>query len=107
MSEKVNQDNVKPDEVKSESAEVVQALRTEEPKAPPGADAPNPSVVSDATHGEKGPGEAVEPGGAGYAGRDPGKDMPRMPSAPGSQGDPPVHDAEPEPGGGQDRHPNK
>lgn len=72
---------VKPDEVKSESAEVVQQIRTKEPEAPPGADAPAPSVVSDDTHGEN-PGEADMPGPAGYDGRDPKSDMPRVPSVP-------------------------
>lgn len=52
----------------------------------------------------KGPAEADTPGDAtagpdagGYAGRDPKKDMPRVPSVPETQDDPKSHDAAPSP----------
>jgi hypothetical protein len=65
----------------------IQHVRTEEPQAPVGQDEPNPNVVSDATADEKGPGEPVDPGVGGYAGRDPKTEMPRMPSIPETQDD--------------------
>lgn len=73
----------------------IQALRTEEPKAPFGQDEPNPDVVSDATADDKGAGEQVDPGVGGYGGRDPKTDMPRVPSAPETQDDPNRHGGEP------------
>lgn len=73
----------------------IQKIRTEEPQAPPGADAPDPNVVSDATADELGPGESVDPGIGGYAGRDPKTEMPRMPSVPETQDDPQEHGGEP------------
>jgi hypothetical protein len=79
-------DKVKPDEVKSEAAEVVQQLRTKEPEAPPGADEPNPSVVTDEVAGEE-RGEHLEPGSGGYMGRDVKKDMPVVPGVPSSTPD--------------------
>lgn len=84
-------DKVKPDEVKSEAAEVVQQLRTKEPEAPAGADEPNPSVVSDEVAGEE-RGEHLEPGSGGYGtqgymGRDVKNDMPVVPSVPSSTPD--------------------
>lgn len=60
-------------------------VRTEPPRAPRGEDEPDPNVVSDATADDKGPGEAVDPGIGGYAGRDPKHEMPRMPSVPETQ----------------------
>ncbi len=73
----------------------IQKIRTKEPQAPFGSDEPEPTVVSDATADEPGPGETKEPGPAGYAGRDPEKDMPAIPSAPETQGDPPEHSGQP------------
>jgi len=77
----------------------VDHIRTEEPQAPFGADEPNPNVVSDKTLDDLGPGEDPHPGAAGYADRDPATDMPRVPSAPETQGDPKSHDAAPDDGG--------
>jgi hypothetical protein len=68
----------------------IQRVRTEEPQAPVGQDEPNPNVVSDATADEKSPGEPVDPGVGGYAGRDPKTEMPRMPSIPETQDDKPA-----------------
>ncbi len=70
----------------------VEKLRTKAPEAPVGQDEPNPNVVSDATADETG---QVDPGVGGYAGRDPKKDMPRIPSAPETQDDPQTHGAAP------------
>ncbi len=77
-------DKVKPDEVKSEAAEVVQSVRTKEPEAPPGADTPHPSVVSDEVAGDE-RGEHLEPGSGGYMGGDVKKDMPTMPNVPSTR----------------------
>lgn len=74
----------------------IERLRTEEPQAPFGADEPNPNVVSDDTVDEQDAGDDSLPGAAGYAGRDPATDMPRVPSAPETQGDPKSHDAAPD-----------
>ncbi len=63
----------------------MQKVRTERPRAPRGEDEPDPNVVSDATADDKGPGEPLDPGVGGYAGRDPKHEMPRMPSVPESQ----------------------
>ncbi len=83
-------------EKRPESEEVVQQIRTEAPQAPFGQDEPNPNVVSDATADEKGPGETIYPGRGGYAdGRDPGKDMPLIPSVGDTQDNPRTHNAEP------------
>ena len=73
----------------------IDAVRTEEPKAPFGGDEPNPNVVSDATAGEDGPNETKDPGLGGYGGRDPKTEMPRVPSDPESQQDPQSHGGEP------------
>ncbi|HEV2820949.1 MAG TPA: hypothetical protein VGW11_10620 [Solirubrobacteraceae bacterium] len=71
-------------------------IRTEEPKAPFGADEPNPSVVSDETVEEQGnPEAAAEPGKAGYVDRDPAEDMPAVPTAPETQGEAPKHGGTP------------
>lgn len=76
-------------------------LRTKEPQAPVGADEPNPNVVSDATSDETGAkGEAGDPGAAGYQGRDPAKEMPRVPTAPETQHD--SHEHSGAPSGNQD-----
>ena len=78
------------------SDQPVEQIRTQEPKAPAGADEPNPNVVSDQTTGDQGAGEDAEPGLGGYAERDPKTDMPRIPSAPETQDDPKSHDAAPD-----------
>lgn len=70
----------------------IEQVRTEEPQAPFGQDEPNPNVVSDATADETGP---EDPGLAGYDGRDPKTEMPRVPSAPETQDDPAAHGGEP------------
>lgn len=80
---------------KSSDPPPVQAVRTEEPKAPFGQDEPNPEVVSDLTADEVGPGEQTEPGVGGYGGRDPKTEMPRVPSVPETQDDPNPHGGEP------------
>ena len=46
--------------------------------------------------GDADAGPSVPPGAGGYAGRDPAKDMPRMPSAPETQEDSQSHDAAPD-----------
>ena len=46
--------------------------------------------------GDSDAGPSVPPGAGGYAGRDPAKDMPRIPSAPETQDDPQSHDAAPD-----------
>lgn len=74
----------------------IQRSRTEEPQAPPGQDEPNANVVSDATADDKAPGEPVDPGVGGYAGRDSRTEMPRVPSAPETQNDPGTDDAAPD-----------
>jgi hypothetical protein len=82
----------------SESEEthwVVDKLRTKEPEAPVGEEEPDPNVVSDATHDEKAPGEPVNPGIGGYAGRDPKTEMPMMPSVPETQEEAATHDGAP------------
>lgn len=72
-------------------------VRTEEPKAPYGADEPNPSVVSDDTVEDQGnPQDAVEPGKGGYVGRDPKTEMPAVPSVPETQGEAPTHEGQPD-----------
>lgn len=73
----------------------VERVRTEEPKAPFGADEPNPNVVSDATADEKQSKEELDPGVGGYGGRDPKDEMPSVPSAPETHGDPPPHEGAP------------
>ena len=72
----------------------VQAVRTEEPKAPFGQDEPNPDVVSDATAEEKGGGDVNPPLG-GYQHRDPETEMPVVPSAPETAGGTAEHGGEP------------
>ncbi len=100
----MNESRPDPGESRPESVEVVQGLRTKEPEAPFGADEPNPNVVSDEIAGDKDPSEAQTPGAAGYAGRDPKTDMPRMPSAGESQDDPKSREPESD---GTERRPAK
>ena len=83
---------------KPQSEEAIEQIRTEEPQAPFGADEPNANVASDETVYEQNPGEDADPGLGGYAGRDPKKDMPLIPSVEETQDDPKSHDAQP-PGG--------
>lgn len=73
----------------------IEAVRTEEPKAPFGGDEPNPTVVSDATADEVGAEQSKDPGTGGYGGRDPKTEMPRVPSEPDTQEDPKPHGGEP------------
>ena len=82
-------------EKRGEDPPSIQAIRTKEPQAPFGGDEPDPDVVSDATHDDAHQGETDGPGPGGYAGRDPSKDMPAIPSVPEAQGDPPGHSGEP------------
>lgn len=70
------------------SDQPIEQVRTEEPKAPFGADEPNPNVVSDETTEDQSGGEDPDPGRGGYGDRDPKTDMPRVPSAPETQDDP-------------------
>ncbi len=46
--------------------------------------------------GDADAGPSVEPAAGGYAGRDPAKDMPSIPSAPETHDDPQSHDAAPD-----------
>ena len=96
MSESPIEDPSKP-----ESEEPIQKIRTEEPQAPFGEDAPDPNVAHDLTADEKGPGEPVQPGLGGYAGRDPKTEMPAVPSVEETQGDAPEHGGEPPQTGGE------
>lgn len=72
----------------------IQAVRTEEPKAPFGQDEPNPEVVSDLTAEDKGTGD-IDPGLGGYESRDPKDEMPKIPSAPDTQEDSHPHGGAP------------
>ena len=65
----------------------VKRVRTEEPQPPFGPDdEANPDAVADLTADEKqGSGESLDPGTAGYEGRDPKTEMPRIPSVPETQ----------------------
>jgi hypothetical protein len=78
------------DKPTEESDQPVQKLRTNEPQAPFGADEPNPAVVRDDDAGgddDAGDDEGSLPGLGGYEGRDPKKDMPRIPTVPKTQDD--------------------
>lgn len=72
----------------------IQAVRTEEPKAPFGQDEPNPEVVSDLTAEDKGDGD-IDPPTGGYEGRDPKDEMPAIPSVPETQEDSHPHGGAP------------
>ena len=72
----------------------VEAVRTEEPKAPFGQDEPNPEAVRDTTADEVGP-ESQDPPVGGYGGRDPKEELPRVPSAPDTPDDPNEHGGAP------------
>lgn len=85
-------DETRPEEGTSPAEEI----RTEEPKAPFGADEPNPAVASDETSAEtEASGEDVTPHRGGYVDRDPKGEMPIIPSVPGTEEDPKEHDAAP------------
>ena len=71
----------------------IKAVRTVEPQAPFGGDAPNPNVVSDITAEETG--GPVHPPIGGYAGRDPTTEMPLIPSIPETHDDAAPHGGKP------------
>jgi len=77
----------------------VDRIRTKEPQGPYGAGEPNPNVVSDKTveeagmHGEE---AGALPDTGGYKGRDPKTEMPAVPTAPGTQGEAPTHEGQPD-----------
>ena len=81
-------------EKREKDPDPIKAVRTLEPQAPFGGDAPNPNVVSDTTAEEK-TGDVDAPIG-GYAGRDPITEMPLMSSNPETHDDPhPQHGGKP------------
>ena len=80
----------------SDSIPPSEQLRTEEPKAPFGADEPNPSVVSDDTVEEQSSQDEGLPDKGGYVDRDPKTEMPAVPSAPDTQGEAPTHEGQPD-----------
>lgn len=89
---------------KPQEQEIVEGLRTNEPQAAAGEDAPNPNVATDKVSDDMGAEEA-EPGISGYGTRDPESDMPMYSANMETQDDPKSHDAAPD--NPSDRDPSK